>query len=82
MTGVTERRNVFVDLTPGKFPATLELWGPGVDRDGPPTFTGQLPEPGALQVPSLGWPTWARMTFGDGTQIWGPPPDTDPNTAT
>lgn len=76
---MTEPPTAFTELPASAFPFTVELWGPEANPwGGPPTFTATADGPGALQVPGLGWPTWTRVTYGDGTVQWQPPPPEPP----
>jgi hypothetical protein len=75
-------RSAFHDLAAEDFPFTVDFWGPGTDRHSdPPTFTATAEGPGAMQIPALGWPTWCRVTYGDGRVEWQAPPAVRPPSA-
>jgi hypothetical protein len=63
----------FHDLRRADFPFTIEFWARTADRDGPPTWSVTITEPGATRVPKLGPGTWTRITYPDRV-VTVPPP--------
>lgn len=66
--------SVFTDLAADSFPLTIQMWAPGADHGGPPTWQATVDTPGALTIPGLGAGTWTRTIWGDGTVLVAPPP--------
>lgn len=68
----------FYDFKRTEYPITFELWAPGVDRSGPPTWTTTVTDAASVEIPGLGRGTWGRITFGDGRVEIATPPGEDP----
>ncbi len=73
-----EKPYAFADVPAVAYPLTIEMWGPGADRAGAPTWQVTADGPGAIDIPALGMGTWVRVTYADGRSNVMPPPNAAP----